>query len=870
MAFKIPPRVDRAADTPEDLYRPLSKGGRAPGPLWSQQTDILREWYGEHRKASDVALELPTGAGKTLVGGLIGEWLRIKNQEKVAYVCPNNQLAKQVHEALDDYGIDSILLTGPVSSWTSIEKAKYDRADAMAVSSYSHIFNTNPALGGSGTIIFDDAHSGGSIAGSLWTLAVQRDESTYFALLNALAHGLSAAAVGSLRRTSGEASSFEDVHLVPPMTILQNIDTIASILEEHVQNCDTSARHTLSMLRNKLTSCMFYIGYDAIEIRPVVPPTKFHNAFSEARRRIYMSATIGSAGELERNFGITGVSRLKTPKGWETTGSGRRLFIFPGLSQDSVDNPSAVFKWTSTTIEDEGVAAILAPSEVKARQLEKQLEIPEHFERITGSKLEEDPTLKALKEDHYFILTNRYDGVDFPDDECRLLILSGLPRGSNMQERFLLESIVAGPALSGNVRAKVVQGVGRATRNDRDFSVVIILGDALTRFVADRDNYRTFSEELQAEIEFGVDNSELGFSELAQNISSFLTQDPDWAGANAHITEDVESKSRVLPAGTRELATSADDEVLAANALWAGDLNAALKHAGQAISRASHTERLSRYFSLWHFLCSQWSLMLAIEARKVNNIQDSDTLFRSHSHHLEEARKKSSGSTWLRELNIRSSNIHLAKGGVSLIDGLASSNLYRLLKGWGLNEDRELGETIANLNRVSYKEFENALAALGKFLGASHFEAAGGRSSYPDAMWLFDELGLICWEAKSEASDSSEVSVNYAREAESHLRIAKKKFGLVSLPDESFTGYVTPQTRIAYNARPVLSDSVFHVPLLVPHELALRAQSAIESFGEIAEVATVDDLTARLDLYSCLPSQWIPELKMQSLNAIPD
>ncbi len=45
----------------------------------------------------DVALQLPTGSGKTLVGLLIGEWRRRKFKDKVVYLCPNKQL---VHQAV--------------------------------------------------------------------------------------------------------------------------------------------------------------------------------------------------------------------------------------------------------------------------------------------------------------------------------------------------------------------------------------------------------------------------------------------------------------------------------------------------------------------------------------------------------------------------------------------------------------------------------------------------------------------------------------------------------------------------------------------------------------------------------------------------
>lgn len=52
--------------------------------LWSEQADALRAYAPNHVATADVALELPTGSGKTLVGLLIAEWRRLKLGERVA------------------------------------------------------------------------------------------------------------------------------------------------------------------------------------------------------------------------------------------------------------------------------------------------------------------------------------------------------------------------------------------------------------------------------------------------------------------------------------------------------------------------------------------------------------------------------------------------------------------------------------------------------------------------------------------------------------------------------------------------------------------------------------------------------------------
>ena len=54
--------------------------------LYSHQDKILEQYYSKHINNKDVALELPTGASKTLVGLLIAEYRRRVFKEKVVFL----------------------------------------------------------------------------------------------------------------------------------------------------------------------------------------------------------------------------------------------------------------------------------------------------------------------------------------------------------------------------------------------------------------------------------------------------------------------------------------------------------------------------------------------------------------------------------------------------------------------------------------------------------------------------------------------------------------------------------------------------------------------------------------------------------------
>lgn len=103
MAFKTRKKEEFSYSSPQEMYQD-NKFKKIMGPLDYQAA--MLNLYNENADKKTVALELPTGSGKTLVGLLIGEYRRRKNKEKVLFLCPTNQLVYQVVEqANSKYGL---------------------------------------------------------------------------------------------------------------------------------------------------------------------------------------------------------------------------------------------------------------------------------------------------------------------------------------------------------------------------------------------------------------------------------------------------------------------------------------------------------------------------------------------------------------------------------------------------------------------------------------------------------------------------------------------------------------------------------------------------------------------------------------------
>jgi superfamily II DNA or RNA helicase len=124
MAFKKAQPKRSVPDSPDELLRDLPR--RKIPDVLPHQREIMRSYAETALEIPDVALQLPTGSGKTLVGLLIAEWRRRRNQERVVYLCTTRQLVNQVVEQAEEkYGLTVRGFTGRIKDYDPSAKADY-------------------------------------------------------------------------------------------------------------------------------------------------------------------------------------------------------------------------------------------------------------------------------------------------------------------------------------------------------------------------------------------------------------------------------------------------------------------------------------------------------------------------------------------------------------------------------------------------------------------------------------------------------------------------------------------------------------------------------------------------------------------------
>lgn len=152
------------------------------------------------------------------------------------------------------------------------------------------------------------------------------------------------------------------------------------------------------------------------------------------------------------------------------------------------------------------------------------------------------------------VFANRYDGIGFPGDECRLLFLDGLPRTINPQERFFVAKMGANALLQGRIQTRVVQAVGRCTRSLQDYSAVVVTGSELTDYLNRPARLSFLHPELQAELDFGARQStNVSIADLVENFDIFLRNDAAWEGVNRQILAKRDAATQATPSGVGQL-----------------------------------------------------------------------------------------------------------------------------------------------------------------------------------------------------------------------------------------------------------------------------------------------------------------------------
>lgn len=831
----------------EALFRDLKNRDPRIQHLWSHQADIIRTYH-KNIKQRDIALELPTGAGKTLVGLLIAEWRRLSLGERVVYLCPTRQLARQVGLKATEYGINAHVLVGRQSQYPAGHFSDYASAQAIVITTYSGLFNTNPRLDSPETIILDDAHAAENYIAKMWSLSISRFESKtlYGRFIDLFATELSDYLI--LRDDNVSPHEKQSIDLIPTPKLLPKVQALTDLLNASAEGSEFYYPWTI--LRGRLHACCVFVSWSEILIRPWTPPSLTHSPFASAKQRVYMSATLGAGGDLERVTGVPKIFRIPVPSGWDKQSTGRRLFLFP----DRSFSPDQYEAWLIGQIQSAKRSLVLTPHRLVLKTFEDLVSKYGVTHRVFYSQDVED-TLDSFIDsaDSILLLMGRYDGIDLPGDACRVLVVYGLPASVNLQERFLWSKLGMSSVLRDRILTRITQAVGRCTRNSTDYAVIVMAGENLSSFCVTRENKSEFHPELRAEMEFGLDNSDTtNLEDLTSLANLFLTRDAAWNDAEKDIAKRRDETSKSPKQYLESLIKVVSLEIEYQYDLWKDDYNAALIKSTNIIDNLSGDDLVS-YRALWNYFagCTSYSL---------GQLTGDDNLIITAADRFRRASQSIRTLSWFAKLahEIRpNQSDHADEDSMLYLISCVTEAVHQYLINLGAvgtKFDRFIGEYSKQIQSNDAEKFEKAFTELGKMLGF-HSEKPD-ETAAPDSVWTLNSQYVLLFECKSDETPTDGISVRTCRQAQGHIAWQKSR-PFFTQNAKILSIVISPRSFLEEGAVPH-ADDLFYVSVEDVRNLFRQVESCLRSIRSKLPDSVVED---RLQLIqdSLISSEIDPE-----------
>ncbi|HST47724.1 helicase C-terminal domain-containing protein [Jatrophihabitans sp.] len=333
--------------------------------------------------------------------------------------------------------------------------------------------------------------------------------------------------------------------------------------------------------------------------------------------------------------------------------------------------------------------------------------------------------LRSGKHIGLVVFVNKFDGIDLPEDACRVLVIDGLPEAQSAEDR--VESQLRRHARFGDDRQiqRIEQGMGRGVRSNEDHCVVLLLGARLSQLVVGIDSLARFSPATRAQLELsrtvagGLQDASL--EEILQVARQALNRDENWVRLAklklANIEPPISTVGVAAIERRRAFEAAADHNYHEAEQ----HMSAAIASSSDEAEQGWLLEQQASYINLTDPVRAQTTL---VSARKKNRA----------------VLRPLSGISYVR----LSASADQAQRVVDYV-----SNNYSSPADLRLGFQAVLDDLVFDPERT--EPFEEALRALAEHIGLTAERPESDLREGPDVLWALGALKYWVIEAKSGA-----------------------------------------------------------------------------------------------------------------------
>ncbi|MEX8057042.1 helicase C-terminal domain-containing protein [Microbacterium sp. 16-032] len=505
---------------PRELYEQLPSKAAGYGYLRDVQAQILTKWHEEKRAARDIVIKVNTGGGKTIDGLVILQSYLNDGAGPALYVAPSNYLVTQVVAEAGKLGI--AVTTDP-------DSLAYRAAEKIGVVTAARVFNGRSIFSDArppgtrvpiGAVVVDDAHAAVDTIRQQLSLAIPRSSNTFDDLLQLFKTDIASQAPEVLLDIQDNRGS--GIARVPFWSIRSSIDDMRAALRSYVPANEKDFSHEAT--RDVLHLCRVVFTRSAVTITPPVPPIGRISSFTSAAHRVFLTATLADDSVLVSHFGADPALVSQPVQPISAGDIGERMILAPQEINSTItaDAIRAEVVKLSASVN----VLVIVPSDRAMEQWPTATRAnADNLQTVVG-QMRDDPKFGLV------VVANKYDGIDLPQDACRVLVLDGLPEAYSGDER--LESLMNSSFARVDDRQiqRIEQGMGRGVRSNEDHCVVFLIGRRLAQLTVDPRSLERFSPATRAQLKASraiarqMENTPL--SRVMETVQQALDRDPGW------------------------------------------------------------------------------------------------------------------------------------------------------------------------------------------------------------------------------------------------------------------------------------------------------------------------------------------------------
>lgn len=504
---------------PRDIFMALTgKDNKYQYPR-DVQGEVWKQWFNV-RQNKDTIIKMNTGSGKTLVALLILQSCLNEGVGPALYVVPDKFLVEQVKTQADALGIKV----------TDTENdLDYQRKKAILVIGIQKLVNGKSIFGlreennyPIGSVVIDDMHACISCIQEQFSITVPRTNVLYNLIANLFYDDMNAQAEGRFNEIVNSQNTFDNM-MVPFWSWQEKITQVYQILASNRENDAVKFKFDLIKDCLKLSHC--YISAKEISIIPNCTPIQKITSFDEAKRRIYMSATLPDDSPFSTVMGLDFDKKMTVISPEKANDIGERLIVVPKIINKDITE-FEVRNAIAQKAEDYNVV-VLVPSYAMAECWKSLGGIV-----LNSSNISQGIGLIKNNDKGLYVFVNRYDGIDLPDDACRIIVVDGLPNISNMNDRYEQEIVRKSKRIQREQIQRIEQGMGRGVSSSNDYCLVYLLGNQLTNVLYSDDGYEFFSNATKAQFKLSEKMCEQiegqTIDEIMEIGNYLLERNSDW------------------------------------------------------------------------------------------------------------------------------------------------------------------------------------------------------------------------------------------------------------------------------------------------------------------------------------------------------